>query len=88
MDTYTCVKCERAVLREVSGNCHTPIGVYARKEGDVISVKASVLSPDGKQTWTEQATSNSMALDDVVSIGREVGRRLKEKVPHTILDQG
>lgn len=84
--TYLCIKCERAVLREVSGNCHTPIGAYARIEGDIIILNASVVSPDGKHIYSERSQMRITTLDDVVSMGRDIGERLKLKVPKDILE--
>ena len=84
--TYLCVKCERAVLRAVSGNCHTPIGVYARLEGDIIILNASVVSPDGKHIYSEHSQMRITTLDDVISMGHDIGERLKLKVPKDILE--
>jgi hydroxymethylbilane synthase len=38
---------ERALLRRLSGGCHVPIGARARAAGEVLTMIAIVVSPDG-----------------------------------------
>jgi hydroxymethylbilane synthase len=43
---------ERTVLSELGGGCVAPLGVYARLQGEVVTVAARVLSQDGTETVT------------------------------------
>jgi hydroxymethylbilane synthase len=47
--TRSAVEAERAVVAELSAGCSTPLGAIARAFGDVLSLHAAVLSPDGKR---------------------------------------
>jgi hydroxymethylbilane synthase len=38
---------ERALLAALGGNCHSPIAVLTRREGDELVLRAAILSPDG-----------------------------------------
>jgi hydroxymethylbilane synthase len=44
------VDAERSFMEAMGGGCSTPIGVVARREGEMI-LYASVLSPDGKERF-------------------------------------
>ena len=46
-DTADCLAAERAYLRRLDGSCRTPIGGYARLEGDRLRFRGIVLAPDG-----------------------------------------
>ena len=48
-ETALCVHTERTVVRGLNGNCHSPIGVYARIESDTIKLNALVASMDGRE---------------------------------------
>jgi hydroxymethylbilane synthase len=43
------VLAERALLRALGGGCLVPIGAAAAVEGDVLTLRGAVLSPDGRQ---------------------------------------
>ncbi|MBC2653026.1 hydroxymethylbilane synthase [Novosphingobium aerophilum] len=40
---------ERALLAALGGNCHSPIAVLTRAEGDTLSLRAALFSPDGAE---------------------------------------
>ncbi len=46
-DTAICVEAERAVMRALGGDCHTPLGVHAVKQGATMMLRAWVAEPDG-----------------------------------------
>lgn len=48
--TFDCINMERAFLGRLDGNCHTPIAGLARIEGDEISFRGMILSPDGSES--------------------------------------
>ena len=83
--TYICVESERAVLRVLNGSCHTPVGVLAEVENDILSLTACVVSQDGKKKWSEAEKKKVGGLKDALSVGEAIGKRLKERVPEDIL---
>jgi len=46
--TSCCVRAERALLKRLEGGCQVPIAAYGTLEGDVLTLKGLVASPDGK----------------------------------------
>lgn len=65
-DAETCaaVKVERDFLRTVQGSCQIPVGVFARVEGDKISVRAVIASLDGKNFVKDSAVTELKNIDD------------------------
>ncbi|NCU13131.1 MAG: hydroxymethylbilane synthase, partial [Sphingomonadaceae bacterium] len=43
------VEAERALLAALGGNCHSPISVLTRPDGDHLTMRAALLSPDGAE---------------------------------------
>ena len=83
--TYICVECERAVLRALSGSCHTPVGVLATLNEGVLELSVAVVDPDGSQKWEEHIEAEFTNIQDAITLGREAGERLKSVVPAHIL---
>ena len=83
--TYVCVGCERAVLRALSGSCHTPVGVLATLNEGVLELSVAVVDPDGSQKWEEYVAAKVKDVQDAIGLGYEVGGRLKSVVPAHIL---
>jgi hydroxymethylbilane synthase len=52
--TRLAVTAERSLLAALGGGCLVPIGALATVEGDWLSLRAAVLSPDGKQRVQSQ----------------------------------
>ena len=48
--TFDCVMMERAFLGRLDGNCRTPIAGLANLEGNEISFRGMILSPDGAES--------------------------------------
>jgi len=67
------VTAERAVVRQLGGGCHLPVGAYAEVDGAHLNVNALVGSGDG-QTVIRDAGAGAVA--DAAAVGAEVGRRL------------
>ena len=67
------VLAERAVLAALGGGCHLPLGVLGRAAGDMLTVRARVVSADGTQA-VEQAVSGPRT--DAERLGRELGTLL------------
>lgn len=67
------VTAERVFLSRVGGGCKIPIGALARAEGDELSIRVMILSPDGGKRFQSTFTGR---------VGRpeEVGRRAAEEL--------
>lgn len=52
--TRSCVVAERAFLRRLEGNCQVPLGAYAQRMDDTLSMVGFVGSPDGKATYRDE----------------------------------
>ena len=48
-DTRTCVEAERSFLRSLRGGCSVPVGAYAKREGDRLTLWGVVASLDGSE---------------------------------------
>lgn len=83
--TVICVECERAVLRELDGSCHTPVGVYAVLEDGEIFVRVRVVSPDGGFSYADEARGRVSGIDDAKALGCALGQRVKPHIPDGIL---
>src|SRR5437660_1281777 len=71
--TRAAVTAERAVLSALGGGCLTPIGAYARVEGEQLHLMAIVLSVDGAESVRDQAAGPASEADN---IGRGLGEKL------------
>jgi hydroxymethylbilane synthase len=47
--TSACVRAERAFLEALGGDCHTPVAALAFAEGELILLRAEILSEDGSE---------------------------------------
>ncbi len=78
-DTRACVDAERAVLSELEAGCSAPVGALAEivlgDDGDELSLRAVVSSPDGSGDIRRSATGNPADAD---TVGRKLARLLLE----------
>ncbi|MCC6597213.1 MAG: hydroxymethylbilane synthase [Alphaproteobacteria bacterium] len=81
METVLRVKAEREVLRVLDGSCRTPIGVHAVYLDGCLALDVQVLSPDGRQVFTDRITGEVASPSEAVALGYDVGLRLREIVP-------
>jgi len=51
--THDAVLAERAFARALGGTCHSPVGAYARVEGDELIFSCELLSEDGRERVAE-----------------------------------
>lgn len=61
--SHTAVLAERALLAALGGNCHSPIAVLTSAEGDHLTLRAALLSPDGRERVEIAATFAATDLD-------------------------
>ncbi len=73
-DTMVCVTAERVVMRRLEGGCQVPIGAYARRDGDTLTMDAIVGSVDGETILRAQLTGSA---DDPVALGEEMVAKLR-----------
>ena len=82
LNTQICVQTERAVLRGLSGNCKTPVGVHVRYVGDEITLNAALLSLDGKDIHRADDTFKfaERGLDAAALRAHNHGLSLKSRI--------
>lgn len=51
-DTERAVAAERALTRALGADCTTPLGAYATVDGEAITLRATLLGPDGEHAFT------------------------------------
>ncbi|MFP4313971.1 MAG: hydroxymethylbilane synthase [Alphaproteobacteria bacterium] len=85
VNTVACVGAEREVLRLLDGSCHTPIGAHASLEDGLMCLRAAVCSLDGAQCYEESAQEPVFTLEEAKICGRNLGVRLKQKLPSGFL---
>lgn len=67
---------ERAILRAVEGDCHTPLAAHATLDGDQITITAQILSADGKQHFI---ATRSGTTEQAATLGQQCGEELLPK---------
>ncbi len=70
---HTEVLAERACLRELNAGCHAPVGVLTHFDGDRLTLEGVVLSRDGQERISAQATASA---EQAEAIGRCVAQLL------------
>jgi hydroxymethylbilane synthase len=69
--TMRTLACERALVRELGADCHTPMGAHATLDGDTLTLRAFVGRVDGSEWLRDELTG-----EDPEQLGAEVARRL------------
>jgi hydroxymethylbilane synthase len=75
--TEVCLRAERAFLKTLHGGCSIPSFGYAHFEGDLISLKAGLISLDGQQVIKVKRSGSP-----------EEAKELGEAVAHEVLNSG
>tara|TARA_R110000868_G_scaffold162252_3_gene393332 strand:- start:2625 stop:3551 length:927 start_codon:yes stop_codon:yes gene_type:complete len=74
------VAAERALLKVLDGSCRTPIAALAEISGKRMSLRAMILTPDGKEVIE---TARDGMASDAVAMGVDAGNELKSRAgPH------
>ena len=76
--SHRAVIAERALLAALGGNCHSPIAVLTQSQGNSLTIRAALLSPDGAERVEEIA---SFAFDDLDGPARLAGELLSKAGP-------
>lgn len=83
-ESAACVAAERAFLRAVGGDCHTPLAVHTTIEGDALTLHALVADVDGRETLRESDSAKPATADD---LGRGVAERLLARGAGAIIER-
>ena len=67
------VTAERAFLARLDGSCRTPIAALAELDGEMLSLRGLIISPDGK---TLHATSRTGSKSDAAAMGTDAAEEL------------
>jgi hydroxymethylbilane synthase len=73
VDTQLCVEAERSFSRALAGSCTVPLGAYATKQGNSISITGFVASVDGKQMVRETVMGEA-------HLAEQLGKTLADKL--------
>ncbi|WP_207455415.1 hydroxymethylbilane synthase [Azospirillum sp. SYSU D00513] len=77
-ETASRVAAERALLAVLDGSCRTPIAAMATLSGDRLSLRAKVLSHDGRQVFHAEREG---PIADAALLGAEAGSEIKSVLP-------
>ncbi|MFD4837765.1 hydroxymethylbilane synthase [Achromobacter sp. NPDC058515] len=81
-DTTSCVLAERAVSRKLGGSCQVPLAAFAQIDGDTLSLRALVASPDGARMVR---TVRSGPVSEAEAIGEAAASELLDAGAEAIL---
>lgn len=76
--TGVALAAERGFLTALDGSCRTPIGAHAGVEGDVVTLRGTVLRADGSEAYDDAASGPAHEAE---SIGRRAGEAMKARLP-------
>jgi hydroxymethylbilane synthase len=71
--TASCVEAERAMSRALAGSCQVPLGAYAERTGDELTMRGFVASLDGREMLRAEVRGEAT---DPEALGRELADRL------------
>jgi hydroxymethylbilane synthase len=72
-ETEQCVEAERGFSRTLAGSCTVPLGAYATKQDNAITITGFVASIDGKQMLCETMSGDA---NDAETIGKALAEKL------------
>jgi hydroxymethylbilane synthase len=81
-DTELCVLAERGFSRALAGSCTVPLGAYATKQNDTITMQGFVASVDGQQMLKETVTGSAA---DAEKLGQQLALQLVARGADKIL---
>ncbi len=74
--TTIAVRAERALLGSLDGSCRTAIGAVSRIEGEILTLRGEILSPDGR---IEISGALAGTIANPEALGHELGKILRDK---------
>ncbi len=81
-ETTACAMAERAVSRALGGSCQVPLAAYASIQGQQLTIRGLVATPDGKTIYRAQAVGRA---PEALSLGLRVAEDLREQGATVIL---
>jgi len=81
-DTRMAIMAERAALRAIEGNCHTPFAAYATRDADGLLLQARLLDEDGRDTHGRRMVilrDDEDPFEQADALGATLGRNLLER---------
>ncbi|WP_043224547.1 hydroxymethylbilane synthase [Streptomyces sp. NRRL F-5193] len=86
-DAYRETQAERMLLHVLQGHCNSPIAGYARVQGNELSLRATVFSPDGKvklnaHEWAGRLDPATLGTSVAVALLRQGARDVIDGIPH------
>jgi hydroxymethylbilane synthase len=81
--TEDCIRAERAFLKTLEGGCSIPSFGYAWLEGNIVTLKAGIISLDGQQVVK---VKRSAPIDDAKELGRSIAQEVLTNGGAAILD--
>ncbi len=82
--TEDCIRAERAFLKTLQGGCSIPSFGYAHYEGGLITLKAGIISLDGKRV---AKVKDSAPVSDAKELGKRVAQEVLAEGGREILDK-
>jgi hydroxymethylbilane synthase len=83
-ETENCIRAERSFLRTLQGGCSIPAFGYAHYEGNMITLKAGIISLEGKRVVK---VKRSALPEEVKEMGESVAREVLKNGGAEILDE-
>src|SRR5262249_56411570 len=80
--TRQAVLAERAFLRAMGGGCQVPMGAATTVSGQVLTLRAAVLRPDGSLRLEATSTGEARAAE---AVGQAVAQMLREQGASALL---
>lgn len=71
--TFRCIEAERALLRSIGGDCHSPVAALAQLRNGVMSLRAELLMHDGSE---KIALTTEGAPDNRIEMAETLGKAL------------
>ena len=84
--TLACLA-ERSLLKTLQGGCSAPVGVETSWEGDELTLKSSVISPDGVDMVESRRSAVVKDQDAALKLGHELAVHLLEIGAKKILEE-
>ena len=79
LNTHLCVLAERSLLRELKAGCLAPVGGIATIEDDRLTLRAVVLSTDGRQRLYAEHSLSSATIEKAEVLGEIVAENLRKQ---------
>ncbi|RGP41200.1 Hydroxymethylbilane synthase [Altererythrobacter insulae] len=81
--SYQAVMAERALLKALGGNCHSPIAMLTTGEDDVLALRCALFSPDGAERIESTHSGAAQDLSWIEAMGEDLMARLTpDMAPH------